>query len=96
MKLKTKDEAMRDMADDAKAQCEVLGDKLTDMLDGIDEAGEVENDRLCGITKDSKGRAMLVFAEPGERGRRTVVYVDSILALARLLSGEHQIVEASE
>lgn len=85
--MKTRDEAIRDLDDQASAQCEALAYKLTAVIDGEDEA-----ERLCGITRDFARRSCLIFAEhePGQ-GPRTVVYVDAILALAKLLNGEVQV-----
>ena len=91
MILKTKDEAIRDIADEAKDQCESLTNKLSDVLEGFDEDGEADKDRLCGIAKDKTGRSMLVFSEYGQPGRRYVVYVDKILSLARILNSEHRL-----
>lgn len=85
--MKTRDEAIRDMADRAADQCEVLANKLTAIIDGEDEDGEADADRLRGIGYD-KGRAGLIFAEDGVDHARTWVYVDAILALAKLLRGE--------
>lgn len=90
--VKTRDEAIRDMADRATDQCEALANKLTAVIDGEDDGGETELEGLCGISRDGKGRACLIFAEhdPSE-SPRTVVYVDDILALAKLLNGEVQV-----
>lgn len=92
--MKTRDEAIRDLADHAKAQCEVLADKMGGVINGFDWEGEPDSDILCGITRDRDGRSILVFAEPGTTGRRTVVSVDAILALAKLLNGEVQVSNA--
>jgi hypothetical protein len=88
MTLTTRDEAIRDLADHASDQCEALANKMTAVIDGEDDDGETEPERLCGIARDKQGRAVLVFAEPGVTNRRTLVYVDAILALAKLLNGE--------
>lgn len=88
--MKTRDQAIRDLADHAKDQCEALADKMTSVIDGMDENGDPEDERLCGISHD-RDRAILVFAEPDTTGQRTVVYVDAILALAKLLNGEVQV-----
>ena len=89
--MKTRDEATRDLADHAKDQCEALADKMEGVIDGVDMDGCGDAERLCGITRDRDGRSMLAFAEPGTTGQRTVVYVDAILALAKLLNGEVQV-----
>ncbi|MFN3646270.1 MAG: hypothetical protein ACK4S2_07110 [Gemmobacter sp.] len=90
--MQTCDEAIRDLADRAAEQCEALADKLTAVIDGEDDDGEAEPERLCGISKDSKGRACLIFAEHDpHQSPRTVVYVDAILALAKFLRGEVQV-----
>lgn len=89
--LKTRDEAIRDLAYGAKDQCEALEEKMIAVIEGMDEDGCPDDERLCGIGRDDKGRAMLVFAEPGVVGRRSIVYVDDILALAKLLNGEVQV-----
>ena len=89
--MKTRDEAIRDWADHAKDQCEALADKMEGVFSGWGEEGDPEAERLCGIRNDRDGRAQLVFAEPGITNRRTVVYVDAILALAKLLNGEVQV-----
>ena len=91
MILKTKDEVIRDLADQARDQSDALGAKMTAILSGIDEDGDEDLDRICGITRDKDGRSMLVFAEYGATTRRFVIYVDSILALAKMLNGEHMI-----
>lgn len=75
----TLDERMRDLADRAADQCEALANKLTAVLDGIDEA-----ETLRGLGSD-KGRAGLIFSEDGVSQRRTWIYVDAILALADLI-----------
>jgi len=89
--MKTRDEAIRDLADDAKHQCEALFDKMDVIIDGYDFDGERDEEALCGITRDRDGRSMLAFAAPGTTGQRTVVYVDAILALAKLLNSEVQV-----
>lgn len=90
--MKTRDEAIRDLADQSYDQCNALANKLTAVIDGEDDDGETELEGLCGITKDSKGRACLIFAEHDpSQSPRTVVYVDAILALAKLLNGEVQV-----
>jgi len=89
--MKTRDEAIRDLADHAKYQCEALTEKMEVIIDGFDFDGERDREALCGITRDRDGRSMLAFAEPGINGPRTVVYVDAILALAKLLNGEVQV-----
>jgi len=91
--MKTRDEAIRDLADHAGDQCEALTEKMEAVVDGFGFDFDDERDReaLCGITRDRDGRSMLAFAEPGTTGQRTVVYVDAILALAKLLNGEVQV-----
>lgn len=89
--MKTRDEAIRDLADHAKDQCAVLSEKMDDVISGVDVDGCGDAERLCGIGRDREGRSQLVFAEPGTNGQRTVVYVDAILALAKLLNGEVQV-----
>jgi hypothetical protein len=89
--MKTRDEAILDLADHAKSQCEVLKEKMEVVVNGFDFDGERDREALCGITRDRDGRSMLAFAEPGTTGQRTVVYVDAILALAKLLNGEVQV-----
>lgn len=90
--MKTRDEAIRDLADQAADQCEALANKMTAVIDMEDDDGETELEGLCGITKDSKGRSCLIFAEDDpSQSPRTVVYVDAILALAKLLNGEVQV-----
>lgn len=89
--MKTRDEAIRDLADQAADQCEALANQMTAVIDGEDEDGEAMAERLCGIGKDKDGRAVLLFAEPGVTNARTVQYVDAILALAKLLNTEHQV-----
>ena len=87
--MKTRDEAIRDLADSAAGQCEDLANKLTAVIDGEDDGGETELEGLCGIAKDRDGRSCLIFAEHDpSQSPRTIVYVDSILALAKLLNGE--------
>jgi hypothetical protein len=80
----TLDERMRDLADRAADQCEALANKLTAVLDGIDEDGDDEAETLRGLGSD-KGRAGLIFSEDGVSQRRTWIYVDAILALANLI-----------
>lgn len=87
--MKTRDEAIRDTADRAADQCQALADKLTAVIDGEDEDGDEESETLRGIAVDH-GRAGLVFAQDGASGR-TWVYVDAIIALAKLLNGEVQL-----
>lgn len=87
--MKTRDEAIRDIADRASDQCEALANKLTAVIDGEDEDGGEELEVLRGIALDN-GRAGLVFEQNGMHGR-TWIYVDAILALAKLLNGEVQI-----
>lgn len=89
--LTTRDEAIRDLADRAEDQCRALGDKLTAILDGEDDDGEEDTEALRGITRDKTGRSALIFSEDGATNRRTWVYVDAILALAKLLNGEVQV-----
>jgi len=89
--MKTRDEAIRDLADHAKDQCEALTEKMEAIIDGFDFDGDSDRERLCGITRDRDGRSMLAFAEPVINGPRTVVYVDAILALAELLNGEVEV-----
>lgn len=90
--MKTRDEATRDLADRASDQCEALANKLTAVIAEVDDDGEHETERLCGISKDAKGRACLIFAEDEpHQSPRTVIYVDAILALAKLLNGEVQV-----
>ncbi len=79
--LTTLDEMMRDLADRAADQCEALANKLTAVIDGEDET-----ETLRGIAKD-KDRAGLIFAEHDGNGARTWIYVDAILALAKLING---------
>ena len=86
MRLTTLDEMMRDLADRAADQCEALANKLTAVIDGEDEEGEDETEALRGIAKD-KDRAGLIFAEHDGSGARTWIYVDAILALAKLING---------
>jgi len=93
--MKTRDEAIRDLAERAQDQANALFEKMQSIVDGYDFDGEPEFDQLCGIGKDRDGRAQMVFAEPGASGRRRfVVYVDCILALAKLLNGEVQVPDA--
>jgi len=89
--MKTRDEAIRDLAELASDQCEALTEKMEAVLDGFDFDGERDREALCGITRGRGGCFMLVFAEPGTTGQRTVVYVDAILALAKLLNSEVQV-----
>ena len=89
--LKTRDEAIRDIADRAADQCEALANQMTAVIYGEDDDGENMAERLCGISLDKEGRAVLLFAEPGVTNARTVQYVDCILALAKLLNSEHQV-----
>jgi hypothetical protein len=90
--MKTRDEAIRDLAERAKDQAEALYEKMDAIATGFDNEGDPEMDQLCGIGKDRDGRAQMIFAEQGApRGHRFVVYVDCILALAKLLNGEVQV-----
>lgn len=89
--MKTRDEAIRDWAERAQDQCEALYSKMESVVSGFDEEGDEEFERLCGIGKDDDNRAILIFAEPGVTRQRTVIYVDAILALAKLLNGEVQV-----
>lgn len=89
--MKTRDEAIRDWAERAQNQCEALAEKMDGVVSGWGEEGDPEAEHLCGIGRDRDGRSMLVFAEPGNVRQRTVVYVDAILALAKLLNGEVQV-----
>jgi len=90
--MKTRDEAIRDLADEAKDQCKSLADKMTAVINEMDDEGEPETDVLRGISKDFDGRAMLVFtADDAPKGHRHLIYVDDILALAKLLNGEVQV-----
>lgn len=91
--MKTRDEAIRDLSARSEEQCEALAEKMTAVIDEMDAEGEPEWDTLRGIAKDSDGRAMLVFKPDGSTKRtpRTIVYVDAILALAKLLNGEVQV-----
>lgn len=88
--MKTRDQAIRDLADHATDQCEALTDKMDAIISGYDDDGDRDEEALCGITRDRDGRSMLAFAEPGTTGQRTVVYVDAILDLAKLLNSEVQ------
>jgi hypothetical protein len=81
------DERMRDLADQAADQCEALANKLTAILDGVDEDGEDEPETLRGLATD-KGRLGLIFAEGGVSHRRTWIYVDAILALSEMIKRE--------
>jgi len=81
------DERMRDLADQAADQCEALANKLTAILDGVDEDGEDEPETLRGLVTD-KGRLGLIFAEGGVSHRRTWIYVDAILALSEMIKRE--------
>lgn len=95
--MKTRDEAIRDLADRARDQAEALYEKMAAITEGYDIEGEPEFDQLCGIGKDRDGRAQMIFAEPGApKGHRFVVYVDCILALAKLLNGEVQVPSEKE
>lgn len=87
--MKTRDEAIRDLADRASDQCEALANKLTSVIDGEDDDGDEDFEMLHGIATE-KGRAGLVFTQDGASGR-TWVYVDAILDLAKLLNGEVQV-----
>jgi len=89
--MKTRDEDIRDLASNAKDQCEALLDKMEAVIDGLDNEGEPEDERLCDIGKNRNGHSQMVFAAPGTTDQRTVVYVDGILALAKLLNGELQV-----
>lgn len=90
--MKTRDEAIRDLAERAQDQAEALYEKMAGIVEGFDFVGDPELDQLCGIGKDRDGRAQMVFAEQGDTsGNRFVVYVDCILALAKLLNGEVQV-----
>jgi len=91
--MKTRDEAIRDLADSAKDQCEALADKMTAVINEMDDYGNPEPDVLRGIAKHEHfGRAILVFtADDAPKGHRHVIYVDDILALAKLLNGEVQV-----
>jgi len=84
----TKDEAIRDLAERAEVECWDLAAKMNAIIEGWDGYGDPETQRLCGIGRDKAGRAQLVFSEYGETNPRTVLYVDAILTLARLLNGE--------
>jgi len=87
--MKTRDEAIRDLAERASDQCEALTEKMEAVVDGFDFDDEADREALCGILLDGfDGRSMLVFAEPGTTGQHTVVYVDAILALAKLLNSQ--------
>jgi len=61
------------------------------VIDEMDDDGEPEHEKLRGIGRDPDGRSMLVFQEPGVIRRRSVVFVDDILAVAKLLNGEVQV-----
>ena len=90
--MKTRDEAIRDLAERARDQAEALYEKMASIAEGFDLEGNPEFDQLCGIGKDRDGRAQMIFAEQGApTGNRFVVYVDCILALAKLLNGEVQV-----
>jgi hypothetical protein len=89
--MKTRDEAIRDYAHGAAEQCEALAEKMMHVIDGMDDDGDPETEALRGIARDPDGRSMLVFAEPGVTNARSVVFVDDILALAKLLNGEVQV-----
>ena len=90
--LKTIDEHYRDLADRAEQQCAELGNQMTAIIDEADDDGEPYAEKLCGIGRDKDGRAQLVFADPdGSTNRRTILYVDSIIELAKLLMRERNI-----
>lgn len=92
--LTTRDEAMRDLADRAADQAEALANKLTAVIDEVDEDGEAEDETLRGLALDPDGRETLVFAADGVSQRRTRIYVDAILKLARLIKGEPRLEDA--
>ena len=95
--MKTRDEAIRDLAERARDQAEALYEKMESITSGYDIEGDPELDQLCGIGKDRDGRAQMIFAEQGApNGHRSVVYVDCILALAKLLNGEVQVPSEKE
>lgn len=86
--MKTRDEAIRDLADHAMDQCEALVEKMTAIIDEMDAEGEPEFEKVCGINRDRDGRSQMVFAEPGATRQRSIVYIDAILGLARMLNGD--------
>lgn len=90
--LKPLDEHYRDLAEQAASQAEALAAQMNAVVDGEDEDGEPCRDRLCGVGW-REGRSVLLFAEPGVTNGRQVIYVDAILALARLIDREHQVSE---
>jgi hypothetical protein len=87
--LKPIDEHYRDLAVQATDQCEALARQMDAVLDGEDEDGEPCGERLCGRSRRD-GREALIFAEPGVRHQRQVVFVDAILELAALIRREHE------
>jgi len=89
--MKTRDEVIRDLAYHAQDQCDALNDKMTFIISGYDEDNERDEEALCGITRDRDNRSMLAFAKSGTTEAITIVYVDAILALAKLLNGEVQV-----
>lgn len=77
MKLKARDESLRDLAEQG-----------CDRREGYES--EPEPDCLSDIGRDADEGSSAVFAEIWAEGRRFPIYVDAILALAKLLNGELQ------
>jgi hypothetical protein len=86
--MKTIDEHYSTLCDRAHEQTVALGNQFTAIIDGLDEDGEECKMRPCGIRKESDGRSVFVFAEPGVEHALQIVYVDAILALADLIRRE--------
>ncbi len=68
-----------------------VAEKVRGVIEGEDNEGEEENERWCGLGLDMRDRTSFIFADPCLPRRRTVISVDAILSLAKIISSEVQV-----
>jgi hypothetical protein len=93
--MKTSDEVIYDLVVRAAVQCGALSIKLSAVINQEDQSGNIENEVSRGISRNNN-RAFMIFAEPGATNHGTLIFVDAILDLARLLNDEHQAGNAND
>ena len=89
--MKTREQTIEMLAERAADQCNALAEKFRAIIDGEDNEGEEENERLCGLGLDMLDRTSFIFADPCLPRRRTVISVDAILSLSKIISSEVQV-----
>lgn len=87
--MKTREQIIEYLAEQAEEQCNLLAAKFRAIADGYDDEGEEETERLCGFGEAMDNRPAMIFSDPYAGARqRTVICVDAILELAKIINGE--------